>query len=240
MSLVVVFSAVGLLAFAARGEGKIAGGGGGSGLKKEMKRGGMSAALTLVAKFVAKDVGLEGEKADKFVAAFPADREAAMKRFTEARKSKDREEAKKVRAESEESLDKVLADNLTAEQAKKAKAYDLEPLGRSVALVLSAQTDTAKVEQAVPVLAKYHQAVMELTTKARAKEISKRDIPEKEKELRANTAKELGPIIGDEAAKKWQGSEKLGKGDKTDKSGKAGKRGAGGDETATPVAPVAP
>jgi len=247
VTLSAVYLSVALFAFAAgagrgkerKAEGRVA------------KGGGRGSVATLVAKFVAKDVGLAADKADSFATAYVADREAASKRAAEAAKSGDKTQRKAAAEDLRTSLDKFLDGNLTAEQAKKAKAYDLPSLERSVALLISAPVEEAKVEQALPVLANYHKSAAELMTKARAKEIARADAQAKETELRTSAAKDLSPIVGEAVAKKWEESRAaqapMGKAGKEAGAGAGKPRGAGGgkrrggDTTpATPVAPVAP
>jgi len=240
MVLTALFCSVALLTFAARGGGGKRQGRAGGGRKAGQAV--QATAATQVAKFVAKDVGLAADKTDKFVAAFVTDRQSAQQRLLEARKTKDRAQTQKALEENRKGLDAVLADSLTADQAKKAREYDLEALEQSVGGLLAANVEEAKVEQAVPVLAKYQKAAAELIAKARAKEISRKEVPDKGKELRDSTAKELEPIIGKDAATTWQESQRMSgpigkaKGGETRAKGARNKAGA----PAEPVTPVAP
>lgn len=242
VSLSAAFSAVAILAFAGPGGGGREGRAGGG------KRGGAGGSranqsVTMVARFIAKDVGLAADKTEKFVQAYVAEREAAMKRLAETAKEQGQKvkgEAKSIREESQKRMDAVLNEHLTAEQVKKVKEYGLEGLERSVRALIQSKVEEAKMDLALPVLAKFHKATEELMTKRQSKEITRQDAAAKEKELKTATAKELTPIIGEDAATRWEGA----------KTGAGGKQGAGGgkrakgaqgtESTATPVTPVAP
>jgi len=228
VSLSVVFWAAAVFAFAAAGAGK------------RGEKGGARAnqAVASVAKFIAKDVGLAADKAEKFVQAYVAEREAAAKRLAEMAKEQGQKvkgEAKTLREESQKRMDAVLNEYLTAEQVKKVKECDLEGLDRSVRVLVQAKVEEAKVDLALPVLAKFHKATAELMTKVRSKEITRQDAAAKEKELRAATAKDLGPVVGEETATKWEGA-----GSKQGTGGGKRKGAQGTESTATPVTPVAP
>jgi hypothetical protein len=216
----------------------------GAGKDRGAKRATRSNGATLVAKFVAKDVGLAADKTDGFVTAYAADREAANKRLAEATKSQDKTQMRTALDEVKQSVDKFLEANLTAEQAKKAKENDLVGLERSVGALLAAKVEEAKIEEAIPVLAKYHKAAADLMAKAKGKEMSRADAQTKDQELRTATAKDLSPIVGEEAAKRWEGTRNL-KGAKGAKDAGAGGKREGGKRNknqapATTVAPVAP
>ncbi|MCX8037055.1 MAG: hypothetical protein N3D11_08440 [Candidatus Sumerlaeia bacterium] len=180
---------------------------------REIKKGGGSAAaaFALVAKCVAKEVGLASDKVEPFASAYAAEREAAAKQLLEIRKSGDRDKAKQAQAETEKKMDKVLADHLSADQVKKAKEMDLAGLDRSAMALLSARVEPAKVEQAMPVLLKYHKAAAELMAKAKSRAIDKTEALNKNEELRKTTAKDLAAIVGEEAAQRWQGASGSGK-----------------------------
>jgi hypothetical protein len=238
--------AVALVALAGPGEGKRqarAGGGGGRGEKQAI----LDKSMTAVAKFIAGDVGLAADKTDKFVSAYVAAREAALKEFAGKAKSGDKTQLKTAREDSKKAIDAVLDANLTPEQAKKAKEYDLEGFERSIRTLLAANVEDAKLQQAVPVLAKYHKAVAETMAKTQSREIKRQDAAAKESELKASTAKELVPIIGEAAVAQWQGAKTVrGEGGKKagapegGKVGKGGRKGGGPTVPAAPVAPIAP
>jgi len=230
VSLSAMFSAVALLALAAPEAGRR--GAGGSGLDPAVR----SKAISVVAKCVAKDVGLAAEKTEKFVAAYSAEREAATKRMMEMMKSGDREKFATVSEENRKAMDGVLEANLTAEQAKKAKECDLEGLERSVGMLLAAKVDDAKIDQALPLLAKYHKTSAALRAKAQAENMSREDMMAKDKDLREAAAKDLAPIIGDEVAKKWQETRFFGFGGGARPGG--GGKPAGGGKRAAPKAPA--
>lgn len=226
-----LFVAMAATSFAAEGAGAAAGAGPGAGAGRG--RGMMGrfnkAATTMVAKLVAKEVGLAADKTEAFVAAVVGEREAFSKKTAEAMKSGDREAMRGLFSEREKGMQAVLEAKLTPEQVK--KATELMAMGRlenSVGQLLDAKIEEPKVEKALPILVKYQKSNSELMTKMRANEVSQEDAMAKMKEMRANTAKELAPIIGEAAATKW--SESAGFGGGRGRRGEGG--GAGGGATA--------
>lgn len=173
-------------------------------------------AATMVARYVAKEVGLAADKTDKFVAGMAAEREASDKKRAEAEKSGEKLDFRALSEERTKSVEAVLNANMTPEQAKKAReiygSLGFMTLDRSVADLLTRKVEQAKVEKALPVLVKYNKAVSDLMAKVRAQEISREDMGPKMQELRAATAKELAPIIGEAAATQWQSQPARGMG----------------------------
>jgi len=197
-----MFVAVALVGFGAEsaGEGK-APGRRGPGVEIPAKV--MKAASTMVAKLVAKEVGLEGEKADKFISAYVAEREAANTRLAEAVKANDPEARRKVFTDNREKMQAVMEANLSADQAKKAQEMlGFGGLEARVAVLMQAKVEDAKVEQALPILAKYNKASSDLFAKVRSNELSQEDAQAKGKELREAAIKDLTPIVGEENATK--------------------------------------
>jgi len=169
----------------------------------------------LAAKAIAQYVGVTGDAEAKFTAAYVAEAAAAQKRLADARQAGGApgEGMMNVMRENSEKMQKVVEANLTAEQAKKAAALvgPFNALERSIQGLLRAKVETAKVEKALPVLVKYSVAQQEMTAKMREGG-SREEIMAKVTELRANTAKELAPIVGEEAAAAWQKTSGMGRG----------------------------
>jgi hypothetical protein len=165
------------------------------------------------------------------VDAYVEETEAAQKRMSEAREGGDREKFMAVYRENAKQMQKVLEDNLTEEQAKKADALvgRFGGLDRSIQALLRTEVEEAKVEKALPVLVNYALAQQELFTKMREGSISREDIMGKFTELREKTVKELTPIVGEKAAATWQersGMRRMGRGGGGGQGG--GQRGGGG------------
>lgn len=223
-----IFAAVACMALAAKGDGK-------SAAADNPKTKAIAAARTLIAQYAAKEVGLSGDKADKFVADVLAYRQSSDQKLAEARSTmKDKGQLRAVMDEQEKGLDAVLAASLTADQAARAKEIlTLQGLGGSVVPLLTAGIEKDKVVQALPVLFRFHKTEGELLAKARSKD-AREDYAAKARELRGAVAKDLAPIIGESAAGAWQaradvkpskGGPKPGeqKSDKPDKPGKPDK-----------------
>jgi hypothetical protein len=177
-------------------------GGGGQGASPSLK-----AAATLVAKYVVKEVDLAADKADKFVSAYVAEREAGLARLRSATAAGDREKTMTVQVDNSKAMLAVLTAHLTGEQVRKAAAI-LRPLSgeldREVAFLLDSKAPQDKVEKALPVLSKYETAAADgIYSKALAGQMSREDALVKIKELRIQAAKELAAILGDDIAQKW-------------------------------------
>jgi len=232
VGLTAMFVALAVVSFAAEGEAPAGRRGArGGGLSPEEQAKLTKASATMVAKFVAKEVGLAADKTDKFVSDYVGAREAASKLTAELRKSGDTEKMRGAFTESQKAMDAVLTGSLSEDQAKKARALigtgfgGMQGLEQSVSVLLQAKVEDAKIEKALPILAKYNAASSDLRAKVRANEISQEDMTAKVKELRAATAKDLAPIIGEEAATTW--SERAGRGG-------GGRRGGGGGAQKAP------
>ncbi|MBM3333505.1 hypothetical protein FJY63_02475 [Candidatus Sumerlaeota bacterium] len=173
------------------------------------RRGPSGRAMMVVANFVVKEAGLEGEKAKEFLKAYRAESMEAAKRVAEAMKGDDQAARFKVRSANREALQKLLEANLSAEQAKKLGAIDLSGLESSVGALLTAKIEDAKLDQALAVLVKYHREIGKLYALPREQQ---REAFGKMKEMRADVAKELAPIVGEEVAKKWAETPRFGMG----------------------------
>jgi urease gamma subunit len=231
VGLTAMFVALAVVSFAAEGEAPAGRRGArGGGLSPEEQAKLTKASATMVAKFVAKEVELAADKTDKFVSEYVAAREAAGKRMAELMKSGDTEKFREVFTENQKAMDAVLTGSLSEDQAKKARALiGMQGLEQSVSVLLQAKVEDAKIEKALPVLAKYNAASSDLMAKVRSNELSREDMMAKVKDLRAATAKDLAPIIGEEAATTW--SERAGFGGRG-MGGGGGRRGGGGGEKA--------
>ncbi len=228
LGLTAMFAAMAMFSFAApaeqgRGGGRAGAGAGGEGRAKQMKE-----AATIVAKFVAKEVGLNADKVDKFVAAYVAEQEAATKRMMEALKAGGGgggDAFLKLNQENQKAMQAMLKANLTEEQAKKAvELIGMGGLDRTVATWLGAGLEEAKINQALPALAKYNKAAAELMQKMRGKQgAGGEEMRAEMQKLREATAKELAPIIGEELATKFRESRFTGFG------GGRGGAGTGGE-----------
>ena len=174
------------------------------------------ASAPLAAKAIAQYVELSAEEAKKFCDAYVAESEAAQKRVAEAREAGGGEQMMTVFRENSEKMQKLLEANLKPEQAKKAGAVlgRFNALDRSIQSLLQAKVEAAKVEKALPVLVKYAVAQQELMGKMEPGSGPSEELRAKLTELREKTAKELAPIVGEEAAAAFQRS--------------AGMRGGGG------------
>jgi hypothetical protein len=163
-------------------------------------------AAPLAAKAIADYVGLSAEEAKKFTAAYVAESAAARNRVAEAMQSGDREQMMSVWRENGEKMRKVLEENLKPDQVKKAAGVlgRFNSLDWSIRGLLQTKVEKAKAEKALPVLVKFAVAQQELFGQMRDGSVSREDVMGKLGELREKTAKELAPIVGEEAAKAWQ------------------------------------
>lgn len=218
-SCTAVFAAIAVAAVA--GQAPREGGRAGARMSPEERAKLAKEAAPLAAKALAQYLDLSADEAKKFTDAYVAESEAAQKRLAEAMQSGDNEQRMAVFRENGEKRQKMLEGNLTPEQAKKAAAV----LGRfsfldfSIQGLLRAKVDKAKVEKALPVLVKYAVAQQELFGKMREGGGSREELMGKFTELREKTAKELAPIIGEEAAATWQKTFGM-------RGGRGGRRGA--------------
>jgi single-stranded DNA-specific DHH superfamily exonuclease len=218
-SCIALFVAISVAAYAAQGPG------GGAGRMSAEERAALTKqAAPLAAKAIAQYVKLSDDEAKKFTTAYVAESEAAAKRLAEATG----EGRMEVNKQNTESMTKVLEANLTAEQVKKAAALTGGfggGLSASIVSLLRAKVAQEKVEKALPVLVKYHAARQELTAKMTPGTPPDEETMKKMTALRESTAKELGPIVGEEAAGEWQKSSMGGRGMRG--GGGAGSRGGG-------------
>ncbi len=223
--LTAMFAALAMFAVAAPAEQAKGGGRAGAGGEARARQ--MKEAATIVAKFVGKEVGLAADKMDKFVAAYVAEQEAASKRMMEAFKAgggAGSDAYLKLNQENQKAMQAMLKANLTEEQAKKAaELIGIGGMDRTVVTWLGANLEEAKINQALPALAKYNKAAAELMQKMRGKQgAGGEEMRAEMQKLREATAKELAPIIGEELATKFRESRFM-------MGGFGGRGGAGGE-----------
>ncbi len=100
-------------------------------------------------------------------------------------------------------IEGVVDANASGDGAKKAKELLGLMLDNSVAALIEAKVEAAKIDQAMPVLVKYGKAAAALMAKMREGG-SAEDMTAKRQELRSSTAKELAPIVGEAGAAAFQ------------------------------------
>ncbi len=166
---------------------------------------------------MAKETGLAADKTDKFVAAYVAERQAGLVRLRDAAATATagaNGKAQTVLVDNAKSMLAVLNANLTPEQVKKAQAIMGNLAGdmdREVAFLMDAKAPAEKIEKAMPSLSKYETAAAEdIYNKVASGLMSRPDAVAKMKDLRLATAKDLGPILGDDVATKWAARPALG------------------------------
>jgi len=199
VGLTAMLVAVACLSFAA--EEGAAGRRGGGAMSPERQKA-VQAATALVDKYVAKEAGLTGEKADAFVKAMAAQRESSTKKMAEARASGGAD-FRALMEERTKGIEGVVDANMSGDAAKKAKELLGLMLDNSVAALIEAKVEAAKIDQAMPVLVKYGKAAAALMVKMREGG-SAEDMTAKRQELRSSTAKELAPIVGEAGAAAFQ------------------------------------
>lgn len=182
------------------------GGRGGPQMSAEEREKLATAAAPLAAKAISQYVKLSDEAAKKFTEAYVKEQEAARKRLAEVRESGNFEGMRDVFQKNAEAMQKVMADNLTEEQAKKAETVvgQFGGLDRSIQGLLRAKVDEKKMDKALPVLVKYAVAQQEVFAKMRDGSMERDQIMAKMQEARETAKKELVPIIGQEAADTWE------------------------------------
>ena len=168
-------------------------------------------AAPLTAKAIAQYVDLKGDAEKKFTEAYLAETEAAQKRLTDAGQGGD---MMSLMRENGEKMKEVLDKNLTPEQATKAAKLTgpFNSLGREIQNLLRNKVEKEKIEKALPALTKYAEATQELMGKMRDNSMTREEMGTKMTELRTQTAKDLAPAIGEEAANKWKETRGFGPG----------------------------
>jgi len=202
MGMAAMFVAMACVSFAA--EGAAPGGAGGAEARAERAKQ-LKAATTIVDKYVAKEAGLAGEKAEKFVTAMASERDSFQKKMDEARKAGGGGAGfGALMQERTKGIEAVVDANMTGDQAKKAKEILGFSLENSIAALIGAKVEPAKIDQAMPILLKYGKATAALRAKMQSNELSAEDMRTKSQELRAATAKDLEPVVGKEGATAFQ------------------------------------
>jgi hypothetical protein len=180
----------------------------------------LRAATMMLARYIAQEVGLQGDKADTFAAAYLAERQAGLERLRAGASGnakaaeKAAEKGKALLVDNATSMEAVLAANLTPVQAKKARDILGTLSGdtdREVAFLMDARATTEKIQQALPILAKYEVAAdREVYSKLLTGLVSRVDGASKMRQLRDDAARDLMSIVGADAATKWADRPALG------------------------------
>lgn len=170
-------------------------------------------AAPITAKAVAKYLKLSEADAKKFSDAYVANVEAYQKKQAEASQSQDREARMALMRENREATQKMLQENLTEEQVKKATPLlggRGGGLDQSIQILLGAKVEMAKIDKALPTLVEYSIKLSEMRAGARGGDTPREEIAKKTQELTDATAKELGAIVGEEAATTWKNRSQRG------------------------------
>jgi len=188
----------------------------------------------VLVKAFASELSIDEAKAKKIIDAYAEVQTKAREGMRGAQG--DQEKMRELMTKMREDSQKVLTDNLTEEQAQKARPL-LMDLESSIRALAEAKVEQAKIEKALPVLLKYSKESAGMSGRGAGggDQASRDERREKMTKLREATAKELAPIVGEEAAAQWQ--RRAGAGMRGMGGGKrgAGQQGAGGE--AAPVAP---
>jgi PIN domain nuclease of toxin-antitoxin system len=165
-------------------------------------------AAPLAGKAIAQYVGLKDDAEKKFVDAYVAESAEAQKRLEDAGKENagDMQAMMDVFRTNGEKMQEMLNKNLTPEQVQKAQKVGgpFNIVNWEIINLLRDKVEPEKIEKALPVLTKHTEATQELTAKMRDGSLTREEIGAKITELREQTAKDLAPAIGEEAANKWK------------------------------------
>ncbi|MGD0541113.1 MAG: PPC domain-containing protein [Tepidisphaeraceae bacterium] len=169
--------------------------------------GNLQLAATLTAKFVADQLGLTGDRSDKFVSAYVEQRLLSFEQLRASVAGGNAREAAASIADASWAMRAVLEANLGAQQVSKAVEL-LGPLfgvlERNAAGLLQLNVPQAKVWQAMPILSRFvHTAKIQVYDPVFTGILSRQDGVLKIHELRLTAAKDLAPIVGADAANKW-------------------------------------
>ncbi|MGD0462948.1 MAG: PPC domain-containing protein [Tepidisphaeraceae bacterium] len=177
--------------------------------------GNLRLATTLTAKFVADQLGLPGDRSDKFVSAYVNQRLVSFEQlrasvgggFDKLTAGGNTREAAALIADTSRAMRGVLEANLSPQQVSKAVEL-LGPLfgvlERNAAGLLQLDVPQAKVWQAMPILSRFvHAAKVQVYDPVFTGVLSRQDGVMKIHELRLAAAKDLAPIVGADAANKW-------------------------------------
>jgi hypothetical protein len=172
-------------------------------------------ATTITAKFVADQLGLAGEKSDKFVADYVNQRLASFEKLRGSGGGNTPEAAAAVAAaEASQAMRAFLQANLSPQEAARA-AEMLGPLfgllERNVAGLLQLNVPQAKVQQAMPVLSQFVQAAKKQVYEPVSMGLlARQDAATKIRDLRLAAAKDLAPIVGVDVAARWAAQPTMG------------------------------
>ncbi len=165
-------------------------------------------AAPLAGKAIAQYVGLKDDAEKKFVDAYVAESAEAQKRLEDAGKDNagDMQAMMDVFRTNGEKMQEMLNKNLTPEQVQKAGKVGgpFSMLNWEIQRLLRDKVEVEKIEKALPALTKHTEASQELMGKMRDGSVTPEEIGTKMTELREQTAKDLAPAIGEEAANKWK------------------------------------
>jgi len=172
-----------------------------------MAAGSIKQATDLTAQFVAEQLNLTGDVAERFTSVYIGQRLASFQDIRAAASSGTAKQAVTAITDAAKTMQVVLQNNLSPAQASKA-ADLLGPmfgvLERDVAALLDMELSPAKVKQAMPVLSHYvHTAKSQVYDPVYSGVLSREDGVSKIHDLRLAAAKELAPIIGTDTANKW-------------------------------------
>ncbi len=162
----------------------------------------------LTAKAIAQYVELKGDAEKKFTEAYVAELAAAQKRMEDAMQASqgNPQGMMDLFRENGEKMKEVLDKNLTPEQATKAAKVTgpFNTLNAEIQNLLRNKVEKEKIEKALPALTKYAEASQDLMSKMRDGSVTREEIGTKMAELRDQAAKDLTPVIGEEATNKWK------------------------------------
>jgi hypothetical protein len=169
--------------------------------------GSLKLATTLTAQFIAEQLGLAGDRSEKFVGAYVNQRLASFAQMRASGAGGNTPEAAAAVADASRAMRGVLDANLTPQET--AKAVDLIGplfglLERNAAGLLQLDVPQAKVRQAMPILSRFvHAAKIQVYDQVFTGILSRPQGAMKIHELRLAAAKDLTPIVGADAANQW-------------------------------------
>jgi len=148
--------------------------------------------------------GMTQARADEFAQAYLAERQRAQERVRAAGPEADA--LRKARLENREYLQKLLLKYFDKDDAQRAYRVLASGLERDIIVLLQGDLEKAKLQQAGPLLVKYHIDVDEMQARARREGLKWTQVEPQIKEIRQATVQDLAPIIGQAAANSWEGT----------------------------------
>lgn len=160
----------------------------------------------VVIKQLIDELSIDQAKAKEVFAAYQEAGKKMRKIMEEARQSQDADKRREAFQQMRQINQQMLEGKLDEQQARRARRIlgGASQLQTSIAILLQAKVEDAKIEKAVPVLVKYQTERMGLFRRGGGEAPSREERTAKLTELRDRTAKELAPIIGEEAANTWK------------------------------------